>query len=194
MYQLTLTPTIDTEKFVISLLDIDTIIILTKVNKTIYNIVNKIPIYIQLLSYIKNSNKFDVFEYICMNNYFELMIRLDKYGYKFMNMMKSIRMTKNEKIQEWWTRSFRNSCAYSKAKSTLDLTLVDKCLCHELQHNDHGYSFNFNNACGYSSLYHSRNKFKILNYADVYNRNICFSRLYNSKVLSQIDKLNRNIF
>jgi len=97
MYRLTLTPSIDTEKFLISMLDIDTIITLTNINKIIYNIIKSIPTYAQLSLYIKNSNKFDVFEYICMNNCFELMIYLDKCGYKFKNMIRSIRITKDEK-------------------------------------------------------------------------------------------------
>lgn len=121
-YRNTFTSYPDTELYLVSILDIDSMITMRQINKTMHNIIQNNIIYKQLLSYINIIKKIDIFkissdentfklvehlnifEYMCTNNYIELIIYLYDQGYIFSNIDSGLKIAaenNHDKILEW---------------------------------------------------------------------------------------------
>lgn len=143
-----LTPHTDTDKYLVSFLDIDTIIIISKINKSLNHIVKQIPIYQQLLSYV-NQNKYNMFEFLCVNDHADLLFYLDKYGYKFEHLHVGKNRIRGTKILNWYNRFKTNLCKFAT-----DMT-SNKCPYDSPDHNDYGYAICKYYECAYSEYDHN---------------------------------------
>lgn len=71
-----LTSSTDTDLYLVSMLDIDTIISISQINKNIRLTIQKSNIYQQFILYKNNRAENNIFKFACLNNYVYGSIRL----------------------------------------------------------------------------------------------------------------------
>lgn len=147
-----LTSCIDTDIYLISWLDIDTMITVSKINKSLNNIIKKNAIYQQLISYSKQ-NQHSIIDFSCINGYIELILYLDRFGYKFKYLHSSMALPCEPKILKWYRQLCTNLCKFS-------INNV-KCPNNSLFHNEYGYSVCKNYECAYSEHDHNFGKYEV---------------------------------
>lgn len=98
------TSIINLDQHIISMLDIDSIVTVCKINKTLNSIVKKNILYQQLLAYMNNKNKLTIFIFLCANNYIELIMYLFRVNYDFRRVYAGMWIAKVnncDKILSW---------------------------------------------------------------------------------------------